>query len=154
MEDRRKLAMLIALCFSSRLTGLAPDFLFTSLLNDSLVSKGSSLSFLTDFFRFYLAETSMEELVGLLKRGKVEQRLVDFFPSGKRSPDAFAQHFKWVPSFEGSLCLLRFSSLFLRHAKPALAQPPDSCMTCRDVLLCAQVGRADCSCGLPEEDCV
>lgn len=67
--------------------------MFSALLNDALVNKGTSLSFLTDFSHVYLEETSLEDLVGLMKRGKVEQKLIEFFPSTKRTPDAFSQHF-------------------------------------------------------------
>lgn len=92
-EDRHKLALLTALCFSQRFTGLSPDFVFTALLNDTLVAKGTSLGFITDFFKVFLAETSMDDLVGLLKRGKVDTRLMDFFPVQKQTPEAFSQHF-------------------------------------------------------------
>ena len=92
-EERQKLGILTALCFSQRLTGLPPDSMFTALLNDSLVAKGTSLQFVTQVFRTYLAETNMEDLVSLLKRGKVEQRLVEFFPSQKQNPTAFEEHF-------------------------------------------------------------
>eukprot|EP00475_Leptophrys_vorax_P037727 TRINITY_DN6543_c0_g1_i2.p1 TRINITY_DN6543_c0_g1~~TRINITY_DN6543_c0_g1_i2.p1 ORF type:complete len:434 (+),score=84.41 TRINITY_DN6543_c0_g1_i2:437-1738(+) len=92
-EERKRLALLTALCFSQRFTGLAPDVIFTALLNDALVSKGTSLVFITEFFRVYIAETNMDDLVGLLKRGKVDQRLVEFLPSQKQTPEAFSQHF-------------------------------------------------------------
>ncbi|GJP77349.1 hypothetical protein CLOP_g7758, partial [Closterium sp. NIES-67] len=92
-EERKRLAVLTALCFSQRFTGLAPDVIFIALLNDALVTKGTSLGFITDFFRVYMAETNMDDLVGLLKKGKVDQRLIEFLPSQKRTPEAFAQHF-------------------------------------------------------------
>ncbi|CAI5947361.1 unnamed protein product [Closterium sp. NIES-64] len=92
-EERKRLAVLTALCFSQRFTGLAPDVIFIALLNDTLVTKGTSLGFITDFFRVYLVETNMDDLVGLLKKGKVDQRLIEFMPSQKRTPDAFSQHF-------------------------------------------------------------
>ncbi|CAI7831110.1 unnamed protein product [Closterium sp. NIES-54] len=92
-EERKRLAVLTALCFSQRFTGLAPDVIFIALLNDTLVTKGTSLGFITDFFHVYLVETNMDDLVGLLKKGKVDQRLIEFLPSQKRTPDAFSQHF-------------------------------------------------------------
>ncbi|CAI5515385.1 unnamed protein product [Closterium sp. Naga37s-1] len=92
-EERKRLAVLTALCFSQRFTGLAPDVIFIALLNDTLVTKGTSLGFITDFFHVYLVETNMDDLVGLLKKGKVDQRLIEFMPSQKRTPDAFSQHF-------------------------------------------------------------
>lgn len=92
-EERKQVAILTALCFSQRFTGLAPDFVFSALLNDSLVAKGTSLGFVTDFISIFLAETSLDDLVGLLKRGKVDERLLEFFPMQKQTPEAFADHF-------------------------------------------------------------
>lgn len=93
VEDRRNLAVLTALCFSQRFTGLSPDFMFSALLNDTLVAKGSALFFLTEFFKIFLKETSLDDAVGLLKRGKVDERLMEFFPPAKQTPEVFAQHF-------------------------------------------------------------
>eukprot|EP00271_Cylindrocystis_brebissonii_P023685 TRINITY_DN9969_c0_g1_i2.p1 TRINITY_DN9969_c0_g1~~TRINITY_DN9969_c0_g1_i2.p1 ORF type:complete len:347 (+),score=97.37 TRINITY_DN9969_c0_g1_i2:391-1431(+) len=92
-EERQKIARLTALCFSQRFTGLAPDFVFSALLNDALVAKGTSLAFVTEFFQVFLSETSLDDLVGLLKRGKVDERLLEFFPMQKQTPEAFAEHF-------------------------------------------------------------
>eukprot|EP00897_Mesotaenium_endlicherianum_P009042 jgi/Mesen1/8166/ME000438S07269 len=93
VEDRNKMAVLAALCFSQRFTGLSPEFVFTALLNDALVAKGTSLGFVTEFLKVYLAETNLDDVVGLLKRGKVDERLLDFFPIAKQTNDAFAEHF-------------------------------------------------------------
>ena len=88
------MAIFVAQCFSQRFTGLAPDFVFTALLNDALVSKGTSLGFVTKFFTVFLAETNFDDLVALLKRGKVDERLLDLFPPQKQTPEQFAEHFK------------------------------------------------------------
>eukprot|EP00270_Netrium_digitus_P001656 TRINITY_DN1180_c0_g2_i1.p1 TRINITY_DN1180_c0_g2~~TRINITY_DN1180_c0_g2_i1.p1 ORF type:complete len:413 (-),score=59.86 TRINITY_DN1180_c0_g2_i1:405-1643(-) len=93
VSDRAKLAVLAALCYSQRFTGLAPDVVFITLLNDTLVTKGTSLGVISDFFKVFLAETSLDELINLLKRGKIDERLLDFFPLQKRTPESFADYF-------------------------------------------------------------
>ncbi|KAD5961833.1 hypothetical protein E3N88_13306 [Mikania micrantha] len=41
----------------------------------------------------YLIDNSLDDLISILKRGKMEDNLLDFFPSGKRSAEAFSEHF-------------------------------------------------------------
>ncbi|CAK9209457.1 unnamed protein product [Sphagnum troendelagicum] len=92
-EDRKKLAIFTALTFSQKLSGLPAETIFSALLSDSLVAKGLVLGFVTDFFKEYLVDYSLDDLVGLLKRAKMEDRLLDFFPMQKRTLDCFAEHF-------------------------------------------------------------
>ncbi len=42
----------------------------------------------------YLAKETLEDLVSILSKGKVADRLLDFMPPIKRSADEFATHFK------------------------------------------------------------
>jgi len=92
-NERKKLAIFTALTFSQKLAGLPPETVFQPLLKDNLVAKGIVLSFITDFFKEFLVENSLDDLIALLKRGKVEDNLLDFFPSSKKSAEAFAEHF-------------------------------------------------------------
>ncbi|KAL6002749.1 hypothetical protein ACLOJK_022969 [Asimina triloba] len=92
-NERKKLAIFTALTFSQKLSGLPPETLFQSLLKDNLVAKGLVLSFITVFFKEYLVDNSPDDLMALLKRGKVEDNLLEFFPSSKRSAEGFAEHF-------------------------------------------------------------
>eukprot|EP00246_Nothoceros_aenigmaticus_P011296 TRINITY_DN301_c0_g1_i1.p1 TRINITY_DN301_c0_g1~~TRINITY_DN301_c0_g1_i1.p1 ORF type:complete len:412 (+),score=99.72 TRINITY_DN301_c0_g1_i1:296-1531(+) len=92
-EDRKKLAVFTALTFSQKLSGLPPETIFQALLDDSLVAKGTVLSFVTDSFKEYLVENTLDDLVALLKRAKMEDRLLDFFPMQKRTIESFADHF-------------------------------------------------------------
>lgn len=94
IEDRKKLAVFTALTFSQKLSGLPPETIFQALLDDSLVAKGTVLSFITDSFKEYLVENSLDDLVALLKRAKMEDRLLDFFPMQKRTVECFAEHFR------------------------------------------------------------
>lgn len=92
-KERKKLAIFTALTFSQKLSGLPPETVFQSLVKDNLVAKGIVLSFITDFFKEYLVDNSLDDLISLLKRGKMEDNLFDFFPPAKRTSEAFAEHF-------------------------------------------------------------
>ncbi|KAK1354169.1 Basic leucine zipper and W2 domain-containing protein 2-like [Heracleum sosnowskyi] len=100
-ENERKLAIFTALAFSQKLSGLPPETVCQPLLKDNLVGKGLVLSFITDLFKEYLIDNSLDDLIAILKRGKMEDNLLEFFPSAKhspllqsvRSPEAFSEHF-------------------------------------------------------------
>ncbi|KAL5566724.1 hypothetical protein UlMin_029888 [Ulmus minor] len=92
-NERKKLAIFTALAFSQKLSGLPPETVFQPMLKDNLVAKGLVLSFITDFFKEYLVDNSLDDLISILKRGKVEDNLLDFFPSAKRSAEGFSEHF-------------------------------------------------------------
>ncbi|XP_030458217.1 uncharacterized protein LOC115678880 [Syzygium oleosum] len=92
-DERKKLAIFTALAFTQKLSGLPPETVFQPLLKDNLVAKGLVLSFVTDFFKEYLVDNSLDDLIAILKRGKVEDDLLKFFPSAKRSAEGFSEHF-------------------------------------------------------------
>ncbi|OAY79748.1 basic leucine zipper and W2 domain-containing protein 2-like [Ananas comosus] len=92
-NDRKKLAIFTSLTFTQKLSGLQPETVFQPLLKDSLVAKGLSLSFMTDFFKEYLKDSSFDDLILILKKGKMEDNLLEFFPTAKRSPEGFSEHF-------------------------------------------------------------
>ncbi|KAE8723355.1 putative protein phosphatase 2C 33-like [Hibiscus syriacus] len=92
-NERKKLAIFTALAFSQKLSGLPPEAVFQPLLKDNLVGKGLVLPFITDFFKEYLVDNSLEDLISILKRGKMEDNLMEFFPSAKRSAEGFSEHF-------------------------------------------------------------
>ncbi|KAF8100808.1 hypothetical protein N665_0216s0008 [Sinapis alba] len=95
-NERKKLAIFTALSFSQKLSGLPPETVFQPLLKDNLVAKGIVLTFVTDFFKEYLVENSLEELISILRRGKMEDNLLDFLPLVRRSAESFAEHFTKV----------------------------------------------------------
>ena len=68
--------------------------MFQPLLKDNLVAKRLVPSFITDFFKEYLIDNSLDDLISILKRGKVEDNLLDFFPPARRSNEAFSEHFR------------------------------------------------------------
>lgn len=99
-NERKKLAIFTALAFSQKLSGLPPETVFQPLLKDNLVAKGLVLSFMTDFFKEYLVDNNLDDLISILKRGKVEDNLLDFFPPSKRTAESFSEHFRQVYSHE------------------------------------------------------
>ncbi|XP_059317509.1 uncharacterized protein LOC132068062 [Lycium ferocissimum] len=92
-NERIKLSIFTALAFSQKLSGLPPETVLQPLLKDNLVAKGLVLSFITDFFKEYLIDNSIDDLISILKRGKMEDDLLEFFPSTKRTPEAVSEHF-------------------------------------------------------------
>ncbi|XP_074292357.1 uncharacterized protein LOC141619228 [Silene latifolia] len=92
-NERKKLAIFAALTFSQKLSGLPPETVFQPLLKDNLVTKGLVLTFVTDFFKEYLVDNSLDDLIALLKRGKVDENLLEFFPLSKRTPEVLSEHF-------------------------------------------------------------
>ncbi|KAJ8427028.1 hypothetical protein Cgig2_032856 [Carnegiea gigantea] len=112
-NERRKFAIFTALTFSQKLSGLPPETVFHPLLKDNLVAKGIVLPFITDFFKEYLVENSLDDLIAILKRGKVEDNLLDFFPSSKRTAEAFSEHF----TQEGLLQLVQYNEKKMFESK-------------------------------------
>ncbi|XP_078434087.1 uncharacterized protein LOC144705345 [Wolffia australiana] len=104
-DESKKLSIFTALAFSQKLSGLPPETVFQPLLKDNLVAKGLVLTFITDFFKEYLVENSIDDLILLLKRGKMEDNLLDFFPSAKRTVQAVSEHF----TKEGLLILVEYN---------------------------------------------
>ncbi|RAL41950.1 unnamed protein product [Cuscuta campestris] len=104
-NERKKIAIFTALAFSQKLSGLPPETVFQPLLKDNLVTKGLVLPFITDFFKEFLVDNSLDDLITILKRGKVEDDLLEFFPTSKRTPEAFSEHF----TKEGLLPLVEYN---------------------------------------------
>ncbi|KAL1194903.1 Eukaryotic translation initiation factor 5 [Cardamine amara subsp. amara] len=92
-NERKKLAIFTALAFSQKLSGLPAETVFQPLLKDNLVAKGIVLNFVTDFFNEYLVENSLDDLISILRRGKMEDKLLEFLPPTKRTTESFAEHF-------------------------------------------------------------
>ncbi len=74
--------------------GVLPDRVLMSLINDRMIAKGTILDFITAFFKDYLAIDSMDDLVQLLRKARLDDRLLDFFPPQKRNLTDFDAHFK------------------------------------------------------------
>lgn len=90
---RHKVAIATARVFSMKI-GVLPDRVLMSLINDRMIAKGTILDFITAFFKDYLATDSMDDLVQLLRKARLDDRLLDFFPPQKRNLTDFDAHFK------------------------------------------------------------
>jgi hypothetical protein len=91
-EGRKKIAMAAAMVFSYKL-GALPENVLQTLLNDRLVAKGSVMHFVTTFFQTYLGKESLDDLVTLLTKARVVDRLMEFMPPSKRNLEDFSKHF-------------------------------------------------------------
>lgn len=65
-----------------------------SLLEDRLVQKGTVLQFTTELFRDYLSSETVEALMEVLRKARLETRLLEVFPQQKRSWPEFEAHFE------------------------------------------------------------
>ncbi|KAK9823766.1 hypothetical protein WJX72_005350 [[Myrmecia] bisecta] len=92
---RVKLAIATARIFAVKL-GCLPDRVLPSLMNDRMVAKGTILQFVTEFFKDFLATDTIDDLVLLLRKAKLDNRLLDFFPPQKRTLQELDAHFKSV----------------------------------------------------------
>ena len=120
--ERDTIASALSQVFIQKL-GVPPENMFSVLLNDALVARGSVLAFLTIFARGFLAESTIEELMSVLKRGKVDGRLLEFFPQQRRTSAAFVEHF----SAEGLEPLVswwrkRYTDTRLKELKEAVGE--------------------------------
>lgn len=69
--------------------------------------QGTILAFVTDFFADFLATDNVDDLVALLKKARLDDRLLEFFPPQQRSLDQFNSHFKVIPRRSTpAMCLL------------------------------------------------
>jgi hypothetical protein len=84
-----------ALVFSEKL-GVLPERIFESMFNDRLVAKGTILLMVTEIFKQYMAVMSggADDLVALLAKAKVSNRLLEYFPPGQQTEEAFRKHFE------------------------------------------------------------
>ena len=87
-----------------------------ALLHDRTIAKGTPLEFITEFFQDYLSTEPIDDLVVLLRKARLDERLLDFFPHQKRSLPELDAHFQvcfWAAGSPGmgvwilpaSLCL-------------------------------------------------
>ncbi|KAJ3186320.1 hypothetical protein HDU85_007760 [Gaertneriomyces sp. JEL0708] len=90
-EDSDKLASAVGRLIA---IGQLPTAVLGNLIKEHLVKDGASLHFLTNVFRCYLEEQSMDHLSITLKKSGLDAKLLDFFPPGKRQAEYVARHFE------------------------------------------------------------
>ncbi|KAL4402784.1 hypothetical protein ACI68E_000558 [Malassezia pachydermatis] len=90
-EQAKKLAVATALAIQIGLTNAS---VLAPLQKDHLTKDEVSLKFMTEFFRTYLKEQTMENLASALRKGGIRDWLL-FFPQTKRSqPDVIPTYFR------------------------------------------------------------
>ncbi|KDD75188.1 hypothetical protein H632_c819p1 [Helicosporidium sp. ATCC 50920] len=89
---RTKIAIALSRVLSMKV-GVLPDRVLPPMLNDRLVQRGTVLQFATELFRDLIASDGVETLLEILRKARLEQRLLDFFPPHKRTWKEFDDHF-------------------------------------------------------------
>lgn len=84
-----------ARCLAGKL-GAQPDRVLLALMNDRMVAKGTILQWATAFFQDFLATEPMDELVVVLRKARIDARLLELFPPQKRTVEDFDAHFKVI----------------------------------------------------------
>lgn len=88
--ERVKLARMTALWIAS---GTVPPTVLTVLYNEHLIKDSVALEFLLELFVTLKQERGVPALITALKKGQLENRLMDFFPLNKRTDENFAKTF-------------------------------------------------------------
>jgi len=89
-DGRDRLAATIGLILAQ---GLASATCLQSLTKDHLVKNDLAVNVLTSILRAYIAETSMDHLTSMLKKGGIKDLLM-FFPPNRRSDAIIDAHFR------------------------------------------------------------
>ena len=76
---------------------MQPDRVLLAVMDDRMIAKGLVLHWVTAFFQDYLATESLDDLVALLRKTRLDTRLMEFFPPHKRTLADFDEHFKVGP---------------------------------------------------------
>jgi hypothetical protein len=88
--ERVKLARMTALWIAS---GAVPPTVLAVLNNEHLIKDSVALDFLLELFVTLKQEKGVPALITALKKGQMENRLMDFFPMNKRTEENFVKTF-------------------------------------------------------------
>lgn len=88
--ERVKLARMTALWIGN---GAVPPTVLAVLYNEHLIKDGVALEFLLELFVTLKQEKGVPALITYLKKGSLENRLMEFFPLNKRSEENFSKTF-------------------------------------------------------------
>eukprot|EP00731_Ephydatia_muelleri_P031562 Em0023g69a len=89
-QERRSLAMYIALCLSEN---HIPASVVSSLFSEALVKEGVSLEFATLLFQAWLTERDISAVGSALRKAQLEGKLLELMPPSKQSIEHFEEHF-------------------------------------------------------------
>lgn len=91
-KERKNIAIALSRCFVLKV-GVLPERVLPAALEDRLVAKGTIGRFITAFFADYLDTESVESLVDLLRKARLQDRMLEFFPQQNRTWEDFNRHF-------------------------------------------------------------
>lgn len=103
-----------ARCFAWKL-GMQPDRVLLAVMDDRMVAKGLVLHWVTAFFQDYLATETLDDLVALLRKTRLDTRLMDFFPPHKRTLADFDEHFQVISPLCSSFKHMSTAYVFQRE---------------------------------------
>lgn len=89
-QERRSLAMYIALCLSEN---HIPASVISSLFSEALVKEGVSLEFATLLFQAWLTERDISAVGSALRKAQLEGKLLELMPPSKQTLEHFEEHF-------------------------------------------------------------
>lgn len=88
--ERVKLARMTALWVAN---GAVPPTVLSVLNNEHLIKDSCALDFLLELFVTLKQEKGVPTLITVLKKGQLENRIMDFFPINKRTEENFVKTF-------------------------------------------------------------
>lgn len=89
-EERTKLAQISGILLAN---SLCTPKIMTSLFEDHLVKEGISSEFATKMFCTWLKEKDINSVYASLRKHSMDTRLMEMFPSNKRTPEHFSNFF-------------------------------------------------------------
>lgn len=106
---------------------------------------------MTAFIKYWLKEGTLDDLMLVLRRGRVEDRLLEFFPQQRRTQEAFNEHF----TAEGLEPMVawnkkRFAEIKLKELKELLAEQMQEGAAAADLAETVKQRRKDA--GLQDQD--
>ncbi|PKI82283.1 hypothetical protein MVES_003790 [Malassezia vespertilionis] len=110
-----QVAKLATACSLSIQTGLTNASILTPLQKDYLTKDDLALSFITQVFRAFLKNQSMEQLSSALRKGGIRDWLLFFPPQKRSSPGA-------VPTYFRSVELPQVSDYYMRRQNKELRE--------------------------------
>ncbi|KAJ4456320.1 putative eIF5-mimic protein [Paratrimastix pyriformis] len=90
-EMQHQTAMLIAVLLARRV--IPAKDLIPLLGNDASINNGAVLRMLTEIFQVIVAESNLETLMKIVTDSGLLNRLVEFMPATRRTPEEFSAHF-------------------------------------------------------------
>eukprot|EP00798_Chlamydomonas_sp_ICE-L_P027438 gene27438-4739_t len=90
-EDQQRIAVALALVCNQKIS-VVVDNIFNAMNNDRLIAKGTILEVMTTFMKEFLKTDTLDDLVVVLTKAKVADKLIDFFPPTKRTYEEFTTH--------------------------------------------------------------